>query len=309
MKHAIGIDIGGTKIATGIVDAYGQVGPYQMIPTDTTASPMAVINEIEDIIKELLTEGDYSPKDILGIGVCAPGPLEARQGRITCPPNLPKWKDIPIVNLLQERLSTPVILENDANAAALAEKWIGAAQDSEHFIYLTISTGIGAGLFLHGRLVTGARGNAGEVGHMVIDPTQGICRCGQRGCLEWLASGTAISRMASEVMNRDLTAEDVFVLYRQGHEQIVPLIDQVFTYIGMGCVNLINLFDPEKIVIGGGVSQAGQPLFDAVRNYVHRYALNPSGRKTEIVPAQLKQHVGLIGAAALIFHHREEEPV
>jgi glucokinase len=191
-------------------------------------------------------------------------------------------------------------MENDATAAALAEKWLGAAQDSDHFIFITISTGIGAGIYLHGKLLTGSTGNAGDAGHMIVDPAGGVCPCGQAGCWEWIASGTAITRQATELLGRDVTSKEAFELAAQGNSQMSELINRAFTYIGMGCVSLINVLDPNKIVIGGGVSQVGEPLFKAVQTYVSNHALNPSGRQTEIVPAKLQQDAGLIGATALI---------
>jgi glucokinase len=193
------------------------------------------------------------------------------------------------------------VLENDATAAALAEKWVGAARSAEHFVYITISTGIGAGIYSHGRLLTGATGNAGDIGHMVIDPASGICNCGQRGCFEYVASGTAIAREASSLLGRQVAAKEAFELALTGQDPAMEkLVHRVFDYIGIGCVTLINTFDPELLVIGGGVSQVGAPLFEAVSDYIMRNALNPSGRNTPVVPAALQQDAGLIGAAALV---------
>jgi glucokinase len=301
LNYAIGIDIGGTKTAIGIVAKDGQMINDSVILTDLTISPIQMIERMEQEILQLIEKASIKIEDILGIGVCAPGPLNAKKGVITCPPNLPNWIDVPIVEELEKRLSIPVKLENDANAATLSEKWIGAAQENDHFVYVTISTGIGAGLFLDGRLVTGSQGNAGEVGHIVIDNTKGTCPCGQKGCLEWLASGTAIARQGSEIIGKSLTTKEVFELYKQGHPQMVPFIEEVFSYIGIGCVTIINMFNPEKIVIGGGVSQVGKPLFSAVRAYIEKNALNPSSRNTPVVQSLLSGHVGVIGAAALIF--------
>ncbi|MNE56475.1 N-acetylmannosamine kinase [compost metagenome] len=201
---------------------------------------------------------------------------------------------------MKRHLPYSIKLENDATAATLAEKWLGAAKDEQHFVFITISTGIGAGIYMHGKLITGASGNAGDVGHFVIDPAAGRCVCGQRGCWEYVASGTAIARQASELLGRSVTSKEAFDLAAAGDPDVKELIDKVFGYIGIGCVTLINTLDPEKIVIGGGVSQVGEPLFQAVQDYVGRYALNPSGRKTPIVPAALQQDAGLIGAAALV---------
>ena len=305
MAYAVGIDIGGTKVAIGIVGEEGQVCAQIVIPTDQDRTPAEMIDQICAQVECLVNQSGIAPADLLGIGIGAPGPLDKGRGLIACPPNLPGWIDVPIVETVQRKTLLPVVLENDANAAALAEKWIGAARDSEHFVYVTISTGIGAGLYLDGKLASGSRGNAGDIGHMVIDPAYGTCACGQKGCLEWIASGTAISRRGSELLGAPFTTQEIFERYRAGHAQVTALVHETFTAIGIGCVTLINLFDPERIVIGGGVSQVGAPLFQAVQQYVSRHALNPAGRQTIITPAQLRQNAGVIGAAALILLQKE----
>lgn len=300
MSIAVGIDIGGTKVAYGFVDELGTVLAKGSLKTDLTVAPGEMIIRIAEAVKQLAEQHKLPLETMKGIGVGAPGPLDTQSGKLTCPPNLKSWWDFPVVDSLKAQLLLPIKMENDATAAALAEKWLGAAQDSNHFIFITISTGIGAGIYLHGKLLTGATGNAGDAGHMIVDPAGGICSCGQAGCWEWIASGTAITRQATEILGRDVSSKEAFELAAQGDRQMSELINRVFTYIGMGCVSLINVLDPNKIVIGGGVSQVGEPLFAAVQSYVSKYALNPSGKNTAIVPAKLQQDAGLIGAAALI---------
>jgi glucokinase len=298
--YTIGIDIGGTKIAIGIVNEHAEVLVESKLPTQLKENPYEMINAIVSEIGQLLTTLGISNEQINGIGIGAPGPLDAKQGIISCPPNLLNWKDVQIIQAMKEHFPCKIILENDANAATLGEKWAGVAKNSNHFLYMTISTGIGAGLFLDGKLVTGAKGNAGEIGHIVIDPSKGTCICGQKGCLEWIASGTAIARRGSEIKGKPLTTKEVFQLYTRQDPEIVALIEDVFHSIGVGCVTLINLFDPELIVIGGGVSEVGAPLFESVQNYIQKYALNPAGRSTKVVPSRLRNSAGVIGAAALV---------
>lgn len=302
MNVAIGIDIGGTKVAIGIVDDNGQVLARESLPTDLSIPPEEMVVRIAEGVQRLMAASRLESEHILGIGIGAPGPLNPAEGRITCPPNLPNWRDFAVVDELRKHLDTTIVMENDATAATLAEHWIGVAQGVANFVYITISTGIGSGIFMNGRLMTGSSGNAGDAGHIVIDPSQGTCVCGQNGCWEWIASGTAIARMASEMMGRPTTSQEAFDLALQapGHPVMKKLVDRVFTYTGIGCVSLINTLDPQMIVIGGGVSQVGEPLFKAVRDYVSRFALNPTGRMTQIMPAALQQDVGLIGAAALV---------
>ena len=301
MNYSIGVDIGGTKVAIAVVNESGVIHHQSIIPTELTIKPEVMIHKISEEIKHVVKNSTISIDDIIGVGIGAPGPLDSKNGMITCPPNLPTWTDIPIRKLIEEHLSIPVILENDANAAALAEKWIGAAQENENFIYITVSTGIGAGIIDNGKLLRGQKGNAGDIGHMVVDPSFGECSCGQSGCLESIASGTAIAKRGSKIMERDVTTEEVFDLFGDNNPEIVAYIESVYKVLGVASVNMINTFDPEKIVIGGGVSKVGDPLFKSIRAYVSQYALNTTGRKTEIVPAQLDQSSGVIGAAALFF--------
>lgn len=307
MRQAIGIDIGGTKIAVGLVNELGQVQTERTLAMEPKLPPLATLDRIEQTIKELLAQAALRGSDLRGIGIGAPGPLDGPGGMITCPPNLPNWRQVPIVAELTYRLQVPVILANDANAAALGEKWIGAARNNDHFVCITLGTGIGAGIFLNGQLWHGASGNAAEIGHIMLNAQETTtCVCGQRGCFEWYASGTAIARQASQLLGQTVDTRTAFELYRSGQPAIVALITEVFQYIGAACVTLINLLDPEKIIIGGGVAAVGDPLFAAVRDYVGKYPLNPAGRQVSIVPAQLGAGAGVIGAASLILAEQQE---
>ncbi|MDQ6419804.1 ROK family protein [Paenibacillus sp. LHD-117] len=297
---AVGIDIGGTKIAIGLVNERGEVTAKSSLKTDLALQPSDMLGQVADEVRRLAESAGLTLQELKGIGVGAPGPLNTRTGRLTCPPNLKSWWDYPVVERLGDLLPLQVRMENDATAATLAEKWVGAAQEAENFVFITISTGIGAGIYLHGKLITGSTGNAGDAGFMFLHPQGNISKEEASGYWERLASGTAIASQASELLGRDVSSKEAFDLAAQGDPLVSSLIDRVYTYIGMGCVSLINLLDPSKIVIGGGVSQVGEPLFSAVREYVAAHALNPSGRETLIVPAKLQQDAGLIGAAALV---------
>ncbi|PZD95496.1 ROK family protein [Paenibacillus sambharensis] len=301
MKYAVGIDIGGTKTALGLVDSSGMVLSKASLPTDLSLSPQDMVDRIAQTVLDLMAGKGLQQADLSGIGLGAPGPLDTRLGQIAEPPNLRSWWGFPVVEAFNRHFHVPIVLENDATAAALAEKWLGAAKGADHFVYITISTGIGAGIYSHGRLITGASGNAGDIGHVVIDPAGGTCTCGQRGCFEHIASGTAIAREASMLLQRPVTSKEAFELALSRQDaRMEQLVSRVFHYIGVGSVMLINTFDPELLVIGGGVSQVGAPLFESVTGYIRQHALNPSGRSTPVVPALLQQDAGLIGAAALI---------
>lgn len=301
MQYSVGVDIGGTKIAIAIVNEYGDIIEKNIIQTDHSKTPEQMISIICGEIRKVVSESGVHLEEIKGIGVGAPGPLDSQKGQIMCPPNLKSWINIPVVQLMKQELALPVLLENDANVAALAEKWIGAALGSNNFAYMTVSTDIGAGIIVDGNLLRGIKGNAGDIGHTVVDPSFGQCSCGQYGCLESIASGTAIAKHGTKIIGRELSTKEVFELYSEGNEKIVDLIERIFRVLGVACVSMINTFDPEKIVIGGGVSNVGDVLFNAVQSYVGKYALNPVGRQTKVVPAKLGQSAGVIGAAALCF--------
>ncbi|MCD8501169.1 MAG: ROK family protein [Bacillaceae bacterium] len=301
MNLAIGIDIGGTKTAIGIVNKEGEVLCKRIIPTDQTVSPDVMVNRINESVQVLMKQLNVTTNDIKGVGVGAPGPIDTTRGEIVCPPNLPRWKGYKLVEQLSQVLNLDVKLENDASLAGLAEFKVGAAKNARDFLYVTISTGIGAGIIMDGKLVTGRTGNAGDIGHMVIDPSYGTCKCGQKGCFEWIASGTAIARQGTKLLNRVVTTEEVFCLYREGDIQIVKMVNDIFERIGMACVSLINIFDVNLIVLGGGVSKVGNPLTNHVSKYISKHALNPKGRKTKIKRSALSENVGIVGAATLFF--------
>lgn len=300
MAYAVGIDIGGTKTAIALVNEKGETIEKEVIPTDTALSPEEMIGLMIDKVDELLTRSNFTVEGIDGIGIGVPGPIDLNKGEVANAPNLPKWKNTPIVPLFMERFNTKVVLANDANAAALGEKWLGAAKDSQHFIYITISTGIGGGFFTDGKLFNGSKGNAAEVGHMVIEYGGPVCGCGQKGCFEAVASGTAIARDGSAIYGKTLTTKEVFDLYKNGDPKMVPYVEDVFNKIGAGITSLVNLLEPEMVVLGGGVTNVGEPLFSAVANYVKKYAISVSGKQTRIVPSELSQDTGVMGAAALI---------
>ncbi|NGP46148.1 ROK family protein [Bacillaceae bacterium SIJ1] len=305
MNVAAGVDIGGTKTAIGIVDDKGALLAKEVLPTDQSVSPYEMIDRMAQTIHHLLEGLGKTAEALSGIGIGAPGPLDSREGKIINPPNLTAWRDIEVTGRFKEHFAVPVTLENDANAATLAEKWVGAAQDNDNFIYMTVSTGIGAGIYANGQLITGKSGNAGDIGHMVIDPSFGSREGEIEGGFEYIASGTGIARHASKLLGESVTTAEVFQRANEGDQQLQEFVNMIFEKIGVGCVSLINILDPEKIVIGGGVTKVGRPLFDAVQAFVSERALGPRGRETVIVPSGLSQDSGVIGAAALILYGKK----
>jgi glucokinase len=310
----VGIDLGGTKIITALTDGEGRIISRDHRETEASKGQDAVVARMIDAASKVVNNGGVVPAQVSGVGVAAPGPIDARTGVVTAPPNLPGWRDVPLRQLIQDELGLPTALENDANAAALAEHRFGAGRGTKHMIYVTASTGIGGGFILNGELYDGATGAAGEIGHMTILPQGPYCGCGNRGCLEALASGRAIAREARErvtcgipTLIADLAEGDperisaklVAQAAAQGDTEAEEILDEAMTYLGVGMANLVNLFNPELIVIGGGLTKMGPRLFDPVRRIIDRRAFSAAAHAVRVVPAQLGDDAGVLGAATV----------
>lgn len=256
---------------------------------------------------------------LAGVGVACAGPIDVARGAVRLAPNL-GWRDVDVVQPLAAQLGVPVFLENDANAAAVGEWWQGAGRGTRYFIYVTVSTGIGGGIVIGGQLYTGAHGAAGEIGHTVIVVEDGpLCNCGRRGCLEAMASGTAIARRAAEALQAEaatgrqesllwglsggrLSAVDARMVAeaaRRGDALAEAVLERTWRYLGAGLVNLMNLFDPEVIALGGGVSRMGEAMLGPLRRYVAVQAVAGPAESTRLELAQLGPNAGLVGAAAI----------
>ncbi|HHU51046.1 MAG TPA: ROK family protein [Firmicutes bacterium] len=311
-EYYLGIDLGGTKIAGLIGDEQGKIIAEKTIPTLAEEGVEPVINRIKNIILELM--GEVTPGQVKGIGLCAPGPLNIKTGEVMHAPNL-KWKNVQIVGILEKEFGLPVILENDANAAGYGECIYGAGKGAVNMLYMTVSTGIGGGIIANGELVYGRDYCAGEVGHMIVLPGGPLCGCGQHGCIEALASGTAIARTArkrledgeqsiiSDLVKGDIntvTSREVAEAARQGDQLAVSLLDEAFFYLGIAIGNLINILNPETIVIGGGVAKMGDLLFDRVSRVLQDHAFPHMVKGVSIVPAVLAGRAGTMGMVALV---------
>ena len=286
----IGIDRGGTKIKAALATPKGKIVTDVQIPTEADKGKKRVIENLKKAIYALI-RGQKVKISCLGIGV--PGPILYEKGVVIEPPNLPGWKKVNLKTILEKEFKVPVFLDNDANCAALAEARFGAGQAARHFIYMTVSTGIGGGIIIDRQLYRGAIGAAGEFGHMIIDPKGPVCGCGNAGCLEALSSGSAIKRMSG------MDAISVELAARQGDKKARRVIDQVAHHLAIGIANLVNIFNPELVVIGGGVSKMRELLLDPVRREYKKYALTLPARHVKIVRAKLGAESGVLGAAAL----------
>ena len=307
----VGADLGGTKISAVLANERGQVLRRDYRSTDAGSGPQAVVARLVEAIRAAM-----GADPIVAVGIGSAG-LCTRDGVISTSPNLPGWKDVPLRDLVQRELGIATYLGNDANVAALGEHYFGAGRGVRNLVYVTVSTGIGGGVIVDGRLMTGASGTAGEIGHMVIDPDGPQCPCGQRGCWEALASGTAIARAAAARLSAgadspDLsgdsaltpTAVGVAAAARAGDSLAQDVLRQASYYLGVGLVNLVHIFNPELIILGGGVSQIGESLIGPARAYVAEHAFAVPAKAVRIVTAALGQDSGPLGAVALVIHER-----
>jgi len=310
--YVLGVDLGGTQIRAALVDMSGQIRTRSNALTQAEEGQEAVLDRIFQCVAQAMGS---TPKDqIRGIGIGAPGPLNPWTGVVEEAANLPGWHDVPLAHMVEERFELPTLLGNDANVAALAKRRFGAGQGTANLIYMTVSTGIGGGIIVDGELLLGAAGLAGEVGHQTIDVNGPPCNCGNTGCLEVLAAGPAIARRTVErlregatsvipdLVNGEMDQVSAAVVSKaalEGDSLAVEMLRIAGFYIGVGIVNLIHLFNPELIVIGGGVSKAGDLLFDPIRSTVNERAMTSMQQGVRIVPAALGDDVGLLGAACL----------
>jgi len=308
----IGIDLGGTKIGTGLVDRQGRLHAHDYRPTEASRGRDAVIERMIDSARQVMAEASLQPGQVTAIAIGAPGPLDIPMGILTEPPNLPGWHNVPLRQIMQDALHIATYLENDANAAGIGEYLYGAGRGTRHMVYVTASTGIGGGLILDGKIYQGATGGAGEIGHMTILPYGPYCGCGNRGCLEAMASGTAIAREGQYLVRRGVptliatladgeadavTAKMVVDAMQQGDRYAADIVTDAMRYLGIGMANLVNLFNPEMIVIGGGLTHLGEQLLDPVRRAIAVRAFPMAAQRVQVALAQLGDDVGIIGAA------------
>jgi len=316
MNGVIGIDLGGTQLRVAVADSRGKVRSVVRVDTQAEGGPDHVIGRMVDTIDRALQAAKADRRSMKAIGIGMPGPLSGATGVVYFLANLPGWKDVPLSRILRQRTGIRTFLEHDANLAAFAEWRRGAGQGARHMAYVTVSTGIGAGLIIHGQLYSGAGGTAGELGHTIIRWGGPLCKCGQHGCLEALASGTAIGRMAREALagrartslrrlkgpNRP-DARDVNQAARHGDPLARRLLEQAGAALGVGLGNLVNLLNPELIVLGGSVMNAGRLIRVPMRASLEESSWKASRRGLRIVSPALGQDVGLIGAIEWARHN------
>lgn len=309
----MGIDLGGSKILAAVVDAHGGILSSDESVTPAANEREAIVQSIVDSAHRALGQAGVAISDIYAIGVGAAGISSPEAGILFSSPNLPGLRNVLLRDIMQEKLGKRTFLINDADAAAIGEFYFGAGRGARSFVYVTLSTGIGGGIVIDGRIYTGAIGAAGEVGHMTIDDNGPLCNCGNRGCWETLASGTALVREARrrieggvrtsilEYAERDIdkvTPQAIHRAAQQGDNLAKELIARTAHYIGVGLANLVNIFNPELIVIGGGLSNIGDMLLKPAFKIAGERAFREAFQAVRFVPAGLGGNSGVLGAAA-----------
>lgn len=315
MAKRIGIDVGGTNVKIALVDENGKIIYSNSVPTYAKMGYEYTVNNIKQAIKDLMKETETEAKDIQGIGFDFPGQVDYKTGVVKLAPNIPGWVNVPIAKMIEDEFHIPTRIDNDVRCAALGELKFGAGKGCENFVCITVGTGIGSGLVINGQLVRGASNAAGEIGHIKLQMQDGpICGCGDTGCLEAFASGPSIVAMAYDYIKggkstkfREMAgAEGEITPYMvaKAAEEGDPVAKRIFEivgeYIGIGLTSVINLLNPERVIIGGGVAEAGDLLFDPIRRTIKERAMVVAGSAVEIVPAQLGNSAGVIGASMLV---------
>lgn len=316
-KYIVGVDLGGTNIVVGALSEDGSTElAMHSEPTRADQGADAVVERmvrmIETVIAETGARSGASRDACLGVGVGAPGPLDRERGIVITTPNL-GWTDFPLRQVIADRVGLPATLDNDANCATLGEWWLGAARGGINVVGMTIGTGIGGGLILGGRLYHGSSDMAGEIGHTTVDLTGRRCKCGNYGCLEAYASGPSIAERAREALAGDgtsmlpgmaggdlsrLTAATVFEAANLGDAIALEVVRETARFLGTGIANLLNIFNPDVVVIAGGVTQAGPALFEPMAREVRRRAFKPAVDACRIVAGTLPGTAGVVGAVA-----------
>ncbi len=314
-KHVVGIDIGGTKLATVAADDSGKILSKVRRPTRADKGPEYAIQLLFEMVYETIAQAGLERKAISAIGVSCGGPLDTKTGVVYSPPNLPGWDAFPLKARLESEFKIPAIIENDANASALAEYRFGGGRGYGAVLYMTMSTGIGGGIVIDRKIYHGANDSAGEVGHQILLPDGPLCGCGKRGCLEALCSGPAIARRAKEAVRKEsntviltladghietIKSEHVLEAARKNDLLALKLIDETAYYMGWGIANLVNILNPDIVLLGTIAIAAGDLLLEPIRKTVSKFAMARPAEAVRIMPAQLGESLGDLAAIALV---------
>ena len=312
-RWCIGVDLGGTFIKFGLLGADRQASETLQLPTPVNEGGSGVVSQMVAGVRQLMDTHQVDLTDVVGIGIGAPGPLDLAEGMVIAMPNIPGMENLRIRDQLAEAIGEPGVLENDANAAAYGEYLCGAGRGARDMVMLTLGTGVGSGIVLDGQVLHGSHGIGAELGHMVIEPGGELCGCGQRGCLERYCSATYVARHAAARIEGgeassladvlaaagELTAKDINEARRAGDELAAAVWDRSAYYLALACVNVCRIFDPDEIVLAGGMTRARNDLMDPTQTYFRRLHWSLTDPATTIVFSSLGDNAGVVGAAGV----------
>lgn len=319
-KKLLGIDLGGTTVKMAILTEDGEIQQKWSINTNILDEGSHIVPEIIESILHHLSLYNMTSDDFIGIGMGSPGTVDREAGTVIGAYNL-NWKTLQRVKeQIESATNIPFVIDNDANVAALGERWKGAGDNSSDVTFITLGTGVGGGIIAEGHLLHGAVGAAGEIGHITVEPDGFDCTCGKKGCLETVASATGVVRLARQMAEefagdsklkellddgQDVTSKTVFELAEDGDHLALMVVDKVAFYLGLACGNIGNMLNPTDIVIGGGVSAAGEFLREKVQKYFDQFTFPQVRESTKIKLAQLGNDAGIIGAASLALIYKK----
>lgn len=312
-KLILGIDIGGTSVKIGLIYEHGEVLTKWEVPTNLEDNGIHIASEVWESISGQLKEQKIDDSRLLGIGIGAPGFIDQESGVVYHAVNI-GWKNFELADHFKKLSGLPVFAGNDANVAALGENWKGAGNQAKNLIAVTLGTGVGGGIIANGFVLGGENGTAGEIGHITIEPDGYLCNCGRKGCLETITSATGIVRQGMDLIkehpeselaayyekNKTLTAKDIFELASQGDALAEQVVEHTADVLGLAIANIAIIINPSKVLIGGGVSKAGDQLISRIEKYFNAYALKRISDACDIKVAELGNDAGMIGAAYLV---------
>lgn len=299
-NYIIGIDLGGTNLKVGLLDLKYSIKDKEIISTKSFLEKEELICGIVHSINRVIKYNNLDKTDILGVGLGFPGPVDFKAGLVHFLPNIPGWKEVRLKEVLKNKLSLPVFLDNDAKVMSLAEHRLGAAKGFNNVLCMTLGTGIGGGIIIGGKLYRGFNNAAGEVGHLPINERGLSCNCGSYGCLEAYIGNSRIIKNAHKEFRRDITLEDLSLLASKGNRLAIKLWRNVGKHLGFALAGVVNLLNLDAVVMGGGVSNAGRVLFDSAKEALQEQAMSVQGKHVKILRAKLGSEAGLIGAAIMV---------
>lgn len=299
-KFIIAIDLGGTNLRIALIDQGYRIKDKKTQNTPRLVKKDILIQTIIDAINKIIENNNLNKTNILGVGLGLPGPIDAKRGIVHFLPNIPGWKEVNLKKILEARLKLPVFLDNDANLMTLAEFSQGAARGRKNAVCLTLGTGVGGGIIIDAGLYRGSNFAAGEIGHIPINEEGPRCNCAGRGCLEAYIGNNRIIKAAKNLFRRNVSLEDLSQMAKRGNKKALRLWSQVGRHLGVALTGVVNFLNPEVIVIGGGVANAGKILFAQVKETISSRAMPVQARGVKVLKAKLGNRAGLLGAAILV---------